>query len=169
MSPASSGLGATLPEVGTLGIAGLSPFHLCLCLYLGRHGEGYSTGKSGSPGMLSEMPTAVAAVLLLRKVGGSEGKDLYHRPCPCRRCPCLLVLGPPARRTVVSVSRIDLSPEELDLLAGLHRRSSLDLSKEASIRLLRYLHLSGLLEEITTRLDDVLAKELEQHSAQVFR
>ena len=81
----------------------------------------------------------------------------------------LLVLGPPARRTVVSVSRIDLSPEELDLLAGLHRRSSLDLSKEASIRLLRYLHLSGLLEEITTRLDDVLAKELEQHSAQVFR
>ena len=46
----------------------------------------------------------------------------------------VLVLGLVARRTVVSVSRIGMSLEELDLLAGLHRRISLDLSKEASIR-----------------------------------
>ena len=73
-----------------------------------------------------------------------------------------------ARRTVVSVSRIGMGLEELDLLAGLHCRSSLDLSKEASIRRLRYLHTSCLIEEITARLDDVLAEVLEQHSAQVF-
>ena len=55
-----------------------------------------------------------------------------------------------------------MSMEELNLLAGLHRRSSLDLSNETSIGWLRYLHMSGLLEEITTMLDDVLAKVLEQ-------
>ena len=46
----------------------------------------------------------------------------------------VLVLGLVARRTVVLVSRIGMSLEELDLLARLHRRSSLDLSKEASIK-----------------------------------
>ena len=39
-----------------------------------------------------------------------------------------------ARRTIVLVSRIGMSLEELDLLVGLHRCSSLDLSKEASIK-----------------------------------
>ena len=46
----------------------------------------------------------------------------------------LLVLGTPAQRTVVSASRIGMGVEELDLLVGLHRCSSLDVSKEASIR-----------------------------------
>ena len=36
------------------------------------------------------------------------------------------------------------------------------------LKRLRYLHMSGIFKEITTRLDDVLAKVLEQHSAQVF-
>ena len=69
----------------------------------------------------------------------------------------VLIPGLVAQRTVVLVSRIGMSLEELNLLAGLHRQSSLgslDLSKEASIKRLRYLHTSGLLEEITTRLDD---------------
>ena len=46
----------------------------------------------------------------------------------------VLIPGLVARRTVVSVSRISVSLEELDSLAGLHHRSSLDLSKEANIR-----------------------------------
>ena len=46
----------------------------------------------------------------------------------------VLVLGLVARRTVVLVSRIGMSLEELDLLARLHRRITLDLSKEANIR-----------------------------------
>ena len=45
----------------------------------------------------------------------------------------LLVLGPLVR-TVVSVSYISMGLEELDLLAALHLRRSLDLSKEASTR-----------------------------------
>ena len=36
------------------------------------------------------------------------------------------------------------------------------------LRHVGYLHLSGLLEEITMRFDDVLAKVPEQHRAQVF-
>ena len=44
----------------------------------------------------------------------------------------LLVLGPLVR-TVVSVSHIGMGLKELDLLAGLHRCSGLDRSKEASI------------------------------------
>ena len=43
------------------------------------------------------------------------------------------ILGLLARRTVVSVSRIGVRLKQL-LLVGLHRRISLDLSKEASIR-----------------------------------
>ena len=31
-----------------------------------------------------------------------------------------------------------------------------------------YLHPSGLLEEVTTRLDDILAEVLKQHGAQIF-
>ena len=87
----------------------------------------------------------------------------------CALAALALVLIPRlvARRTIVTVSRIGMGLEELDLLASLHRRSTLDLGKEASIKRLRYLHTSGLLEEITTRLDDVLAEVLEQHSAQV--
>ena len=50
-----------------------------------------------------------------------------------------LLLGFGVRRTVVSVSCIGMSLEKLDLLAGLHRCSSLDLSKEATIGQLRYL------------------------------
>ena len=46
----------------------------------------------------------------------------------------VLVLGLVARRTIVSVGRIGMILKQLDLLAGLHRRISLDLSKEASIR-----------------------------------
>ena len=53
--------------------------------------------------MLMEMLTVVDAVLLLREAGGSEGEDLYHRPC------------------------------QLDVLTSLHYRSSLDVSKEANI------------------------------------
>ena len=44
------------------------------------------------------------------------------------------MLGLLARRTVGSVSRIGMSLKELDLLGGLHRRISPDLSKESSIR-----------------------------------
>ena len=44
------------------------------------------------------------------------------------------MLGLLAQRTVVSVSRIGMSMKQLNLLAGFHRRISLDLSKEARIR-----------------------------------
>ena len=45
--------------------------------------------------------------------------------------------------------------KELGLLGSLHRSSSLDTSEEASVGGERNLHLRSLLEEITTRLDDV--------------
>ena len=44
----------------------------------------------------------------------------------------VLVLGLLAGRTVVSVSRISMSLKQLNLLAGLHHHSSLNLSKAAS-------------------------------------
>ena len=44
------------------------------------------------------------------------------------------MLGLLARRTIVPVSRIGISLKQLDLLAGLHRRGSLDLSKKTSTR-----------------------------------
>ena len=44
------------------------------------------------------------------------------------------MLGLLARRAIVSVSRINMSLKEIDLLAGLHRCIRLDLSKESNIR-----------------------------------
>ena len=87
--------------------------------------------------MPSETTTAVAAVLLLCCYGRLEvvkGKTFTAALALAAAALASLVLGPLARRTVVSVSHISMGLEELDLLAGLHRRKSLDLSKEASIR-----------------------------------
>ena len=43
------------------------------------------------------------------------------------------MLGLRAQQTVVLVSRTGMSLKQLDLLVGLHRRISLNLSKEATI------------------------------------
>ena len=59
--------------------------------------------------------------------------------------------------------------EELGLLGSLHRSSSLDTSEEASVGGERNLHLRSLLEEITTRLDDLFSIIFEQHGAQIER
>ena len=96
--------------------------------------------------MPSEMLMVVAAVLLLRGVRGSEGKTVTTALALALATFALGFLGFLVRRTVASVSRIGMSIlKQLDLLAGLHRRISPNLTKEASIRRLRYLHLSSFL------------------------
>ena len=55
-------------------------------------------------------------------------------PLPLPPLPLFLIPRLVARQTVESVSRIGMSLEELDFLASLHCRISLDLTKEASIR-----------------------------------
>ena len=73
------------------------------------------------------------------------------------------------RRVLLFFSNIGMGLEQLRPLASVHRCINLDLGKEAGIRRLGYFHLSGLLEEVSARLDDRLAEVFEQHLAQVLR
>ena len=82
--------------------------------------------------MPSEMPTAVAVCCCCERLKVVKGKTFTT--ALTLAVLALLVLGPLARRTVVSVSCIGMSLKELDLLASVHRRKSLDVSKEASVR-----------------------------------